>query len=76
MDSTRNGPNSEGSPAWSDPEYTSLTEKLFVAKKARRVALARLPIEEKVRIIVELQRIAYEIRASVGKPAPKPWDLS
>jgi hypothetical protein len=50
-------------------------EKLFAAKKARRMALARLPFEEKVRIIVELQRIAYDIRSAVGKPAPKPWDL-
>jgi hypothetical protein len=51
-------------------------EKLFAAKKARRVALARLPIEEKVRIIVELQRIAYDIRSAAGASAPKPWDLS
>ena len=76
MDSTRNGPNSEGSPAWNDPEYTNLTEKLFAAKRARRAALVRLPFEEKVRIIVELQKIAFEIRSAVGKPAPKPWDFS
>ena len=59
MDSTLNGPNSEGSSTWNDPEYTGLTEKLLAAKKARHVALARLPFEEKVRIIVELQKIAF-----------------
>ena len=76
MDSTLNGPNSEGSSTWNDPEYTGLTEKLLAAKKARHVALARLPFEEKVRIIVELQKIAFEIRSAVGASAPKPWDLS
>ena len=76
MDSPRNGPNPETRSAWNSPELASLVEKLFAAKKARRVALARLPIEEKVRIIVELQKIAFDIRSAVGKPSPKPWDLS
>jgi len=75
MDSPRDGPNPETRSAWNSPELASLMEKLFAAKKARRMALARLPFEEKVRIIVELQRIAYDIRSAVGKPAPKPWDL-
>jgi len=76
MDSPQNRPNSEDSPTWNDPKYISLTENLLAAKKARRVALARLPFEEKVRIIVELQKIAFEIRSAVGASAPKPWDLS
>jgi hypothetical protein len=75
MDSPQNGPNPETRSASNSPELASLTEKLFAAKKARRVALARLPFEEKVRIIVELQKIAFEIRSAVGVSAPKPWDL-
>lgn len=33
-------------------------EKIFKAKAARRKALARLPIEEKVKILIELQNMA------------------
>jgi len=76
MDSPRNGPNPETRSAWNSPELASLMEKLFAAKRARRAALARLPFEEKVRIIVELQKIAFEIRSAAGASAPKPWDLS
>jgi len=53
----------------------ALAENLYRAKRERRMALAHLPIEEKIRIIVELQKWAYDIRTSVGAPARKPWGI-
>jgi hypothetical protein len=52
-----------------------LCERLFRAKEERRRHLAQLPFEEKVRILVELQKMAYETRTAAGLPCPKPWDL-
>lgn len=48
---------------------------LFRAKERRRKRLARLPIEEKIRIIVELQKIENEIRRATGRPTKREWDL-
>lgn len=76
MDSSENGMNSENSPVRHDPALESLIARLVEGKKEHRMFLARLPFEEKVRIVIELQKIAYQIRTSVGKPAPRPWDLS
>jgi hypothetical protein len=45
---------------------------IFSAKEARRRELARLPFEEKIRIVVRLQKIAADIRKS---PKPKIWKL-
>lgn len=58
--------------------------KLFRAKQARRRELARLPFEEKMRIVFKLQRTADEILAMRGSPerrrktgsAPRPQALS
>ena len=49
--------------------------KALAAKQERRRELARLPFEEKIKIVVELQQITTEIRTSMGLPARKPWDL-
>jgi hypothetical protein len=38
-------------------------------KQARRLALARLPIKEKVKILIELQTIAAPLLRSRGKRA-------
>lgn len=37
-------------------------DRVFRKKRDRRRALAKLPFEEKIRIIVELQKAAFEIR--------------
>jgi hypothetical protein len=34
-------------------------EELFESKKKTRMELAKLPFEEKIKILVELQKIAY-----------------
>jgi hypothetical protein len=52
-----------------------LAERLFRAKAARRLQLAALPIEEKIRILVEMQRRANDIRRKTGrKPLPE-WEI-
>lgn len=49
-------------------------EDFFLAKRKRRQELAGLPIEEKVRILVQLQNIASAVYASRGIKK-KPWRL-
>jgi hypothetical protein len=49
--------------------------RALAAKRKRRRELARLPFDEKIKIVVQLQRITTEIRTSMGLPARKPWDL-
>ena len=47
----------------------------FAAKSARRRELARLPIEEKVRIVALLQRQENEIRRATGRPLMPEWPI-
>lgn len=49
-------------------------DDLFEAKRRRRKELARLSIEEKVRILVELQKIAVAVFAERGL-VKRPWKL-
>ncbi len=45
------------------------------ADARRRSQLVRLPIEEKLRLLVELQRLAADIARSRRRPARNPWQL-
>lgn len=54
--------------------YSDWITSLFAAKEARRQALAALPYEEKLRILLHLQRIADSIRQTRGLPA-QAWPL-
>ena len=47
---------------------------LFLAKAQRRRALAALPFTEKVRAVVQLQRMAAPILVKRGK-AVRPWTI-
>lgn len=52
-----------------------LAKRLFKAKAARRKALATLPIEKKIEIVLDLQRLGNDIRRKTGrKPLPE-WHL-
>lgn len=42
-----------------------IVEKIFESKAARRKELASLPIEEKIKILVEMQKIVLGIRKKV-----------
>jgi hypothetical protein len=50
-------------------------EELFRAKLRRRRELARLPFDGKIRILVELQRMASDIRATLGGRKRHPWNI-
>ena len=50
------------------------TKRLFDAKKARRKELAHLSIEEKIHILVQLQKIASPVYHARGIDK-QPWKL-
>ncbi len=50
-----------------------LAAKIFAAKARRRSWLASLPVEEKYRRFLKLQRMVSETRHAAGKPCPAPW---
>lgn len=50
-----------------------LAEQIFAAKARRRDWLARLPVEQKYRRFLQLQRMVWETRRAAGKPCPAPW---
>lgn len=51
------------------------TEKLFRAKQRRRKELAKLPFERKIRMLVELQRMADDIQATLRGIKRRSWDI-
>ncbi len=57
-----------------DDKLVSLDE-LLQSKEARRHELASLPVEEKVTILVQLQRISSDIARQSGREAQEPWDI-
>jgi hypothetical protein len=57
----------------SDDAIRSLAEKAFEDKRLHRVRLARLPIEQKLEILLELQRTVNEIARAVGRPTKPEW---
>lgn len=52
-----------------------LLQKCLEGKKQWRKEQAALPIEEKVKILIKLQHIAYQIAQQVGRPCRKPWGM-
>lgn len=50
-----------------------LASQVFAAKVGRRRWLASLPVEEKYRRLLALQRMVWETRRAAGKPCPAPW---
>lgn len=53
----------------------SIAEDIFRRKQAARREAARLPIEEKLRILVKLQQRANEVRRATGRPEMFVWQL-
>jgi len=52
-----------------------IAEEIFRRKQASRDHAAQLPIEEKLRILVRLQKQANEIRRATGRPEILVWKL-
>jgi hypothetical protein len=53
-----------------------IAEEIFRRKQAGRRAAAHLPIEEKLRVLVEMQKRANEIRRAAGRPEMFVWQLT
>ena len=49
---------------------------LLDQKARRRLELAKLPIEEKVRLVVLMQRHENEVRRAAGRPEKPEWNSS
>ena len=58
-----------------NPQAREIAEEIFRRKRAARHEAARLPIEEKLRILVQLQRRANEVRRATGRPEMFVWEL-
>lgn len=58
-----------------DPKLVS-KEELFKAKESRRRELAALPIEEKIELLVEMQRWECDINRHTGRVHQKPWNIT
>ena len=50
-------------------------EKLFQAKNLFHKEMAKLSFEEKIEILVKLQKIANDIRSANGKKQRKVWKI-
>lgn len=57
------------------PEAENIMELILRAKAQRRLALARLPIEEKVKIVVQLQKLLNDIRRNSGRSPLPEWRI-
>lgn len=60
------------------PDIAQLPEvvrRVLEFKEARRKQLAQLPPEEKLRIIVEMQRWARAAHIATGRPPTPVWNL-
>ena len=52
-----------------------IAEEIFRRKRKARREAAQLPIEEKLRILVQLQMRANEVRRATGRPEMFVWQL-
>ncbi len=52
-----------------------IAEEMYRRKEVARRERAALPIEEKLRILVEMQKRANEVRRAVGRPEMFVWEL-
>jgi hypothetical protein len=53
----------------------AIAQEIFRRKQASRREAARLPIEEKLRILVRLQERTNAIRRATGRPEMLVWRL-
>jgi hypothetical protein len=53
-----------------------IAEEIFRRKQSGRREAAQLPIEEKLRILIEMQKRANEVRRATGRPEMFVWQLN
>lgn len=56
-------------------ERNKYIEKIFRAKKKRRIELAKLPFEKKIDILIELQKMASGVPSIRRKHKLGPWKI-
>lgn len=57
-------------------KYKKRLEEIFQAKEEFRKERAKLPIEEKIKILIHLQEIANEAAKATGRREPRPiWPI-
>lgn len=54
---------------------SKLIQKIFKNKNTFHLKLARLPIEEKIKILVELQKIVLGIRSHEENDTRRVWEI-
>ena len=54
---------------------TAIADEIFQGKARSRKLAAMLPIEEKLRRLVAMQKQANEIRAATARPLIRVWQL-
>ena len=52
-----------------------LAQAVFAQKEQRRRSLAVLPVEEKYRHFLQLQRMVADAQRAAGKRSAKPWPV-
>jgi hypothetical protein len=55
--------------------YKAEMERIIKAKHDRRVELANLPWQEKVKIVVELQKIRNGLAKAAGRKPKRVWKI-
>jgi hypothetical protein len=50
-------------------------EELFAWKQSHRHDLAKLPIEEKIKVLIKLQHLASKVKTQSGRKYRNPWDV-
>lgn len=50
-----------------------LATAIFEAERQRRLELARLPIERKLGILLDLRHMANDVRRATGRPIRPEW---
>ncbi|MCX6645902.1 MAG: hypothetical protein NTY09_06060 [bacterium] len=58
-----------------NPGEIDWLERARKSKLAHRVALANLPFEDKIRIVVELQKIDNELAKATGRKTGQVWEI-
>jgi len=71
----KNGMTSSGKNESEEIQYQELLDQIAESKKANRIRLAKLPFPEKVRIIVELQKIDSALSKAAGRKPRKVWEI-
>lgn len=59
----------------SDEPIELVKNRLYQAKVERRHAVAQLPVEEKLKILIKLQHLQSDIARNEGRPYKRPWDV-